>query len=61
VGAPFDLAGTHWQKRLTAIKCLDLAFLIHTEHKMTGGNLRPAIAPSDSESPILNRTFDSGH
>ncbi len=28
---------------------------------MTGGNLRPANAPSDPESSILNRIFDSGH
>jgi hypothetical protein len=28
---------------------------------MTDDNLRPAIAPSDPESPILNRIFASGH
>src|SRR5262249_10324024 len=32
VGAPFDLAGTHWQKRLAAIERLNLAFLVNAEH-----------------------------
>src|SRR5437867_2134507 len=28
MGAPLDLSGAHWQQRLAAIECLDLAFLI---------------------------------
>ena len=32
VSAAFDLARAHWQKRLTAVERLDLAFLINAEH-----------------------------
>jgi len=51
VGAQFDLTGTHRQKRLTAVKRLDLAFFINAQHDR-------ALGRGDVKTDNITHFFD---